>query len=87
MTTKKPGATNGAEQTKRKPATTSKAHATANGTSTDGRQQRAARNHAAIVDAVYALVRETGETDSTGLVHDFASKEHPTARPPTLRLC
>ncbi len=35
----------------------------------------------------FLLVRETGETDSTGLVHDFASKEHPTARPPTLRLC
>lgn len=35
--------------------------ATADGTPTDGRQQRAARNHAAIVEAVYVLVRETGE--------------------------
>lgn len=34
----------------------------------------------------FVLVRETGETDPTGLVHAFASKEHPTARPPTLRL-
>lgn len=34
----------------------------------------------------FLLVRETGESDTTGLVHDFASKEHPTARPPTLRL-
>ena len=34
----------------------------------------------------FLLVRETGESDSTGLVHAFASKEHPTARPPTLRL-
>ncbi len=34
----------------------------------------------------FLLVRETGETDSTGLVHAFASKEHPTARPPTLRI-
>ncbi len=34
----------------------------------------------------FLLVRETGETDSTGLVHAFASKEHPTARPPTLRV-
>jgi ferric-dicitrate binding protein FerR (iron transport regulator) len=32
------------------------------------------------------LVRETGESDPSGLVHGFASKEHPTARPPTLRL-
>lgn len=34
----------------------------------------------------FLLVRETGETNSTGLVHAFASKEHPTARPPTLRV-
>ncbi len=34
----------------------------------------------------FLLVREAGESDSTGLVHAFASKEHPTARPPTLRL-
>jgi len=32
------------------------------------------------------LVRETGETDSQGLVHAFASKEHPSALPPTLRI-
>ena len=32
------------------------------------------------------IVRETGESDSSGLAHGFASKEHPTARPPTLRL-
>jgi len=32
------------------------------------------------------IVRETGETDPSGLVHAFASKEHPTARPPTLRV-
>jgi hypothetical protein len=32
------------------------------------------------------IVRETGETDSSGLAHAFASKEHPTSRPPTLRL-
>jgi ferric-dicitrate binding protein FerR (iron transport regulator) len=34
----------------------------------------------------FLLVRETGETDPNGLAHGFASKEHPTARPPTLRL-
>lgn len=34
----------------------------------------------------FLLVRETGETDPSGLVHAFASKEHPTARPPTLRV-
>lgn len=34
----------------------------------------------------FLIVRETGETDTTGLVHAFASKEHPTARPPTLRV-
>lgn len=36
--------------------------------------------------ASFLIVRETGETDPAGLVHAFASKEHPTARPPTLRL-
>ncbi|MEY2879424.1 MAG: hypothetical protein RLZZ15_1804 [Verrucomicrobiota bacterium] len=36
--------------------------------------------------ATFLIVRETGETDQTGLVHAFASKEHPTARPPTLRV-
>lgn len=34
----------------------------------------------------FLIVRETGETDSNGLAHGFASKEHPTARPPMLRL-
>jgi hypothetical protein len=34
----------------------------------------------------FLIVRETGESDPSGLVHAFASKEHPTARPPTLRL-
>ena len=34
----------------------------------------------------FLIVRETGETDPSGLVHAFASKEHPSARPPTLRL-
>ena len=34
----------------------------------------------------FLIVRETGETDPSGLAHGFASKEHPTARPPTLRL-
>jgi hypothetical protein len=34
----------------------------------------------------FLIVRETGETDTNGLAHGFASKEHPTARPPTLRL-
>jgi hypothetical protein len=33
----------------------------------------------------FLIVRETGETHASGLVHAFASKEHPTARPPTLR--
>lgn len=36
--------------------------------------------------ATLVLVRETGETEPSGLVHAFASKEHPTARPPTLRV-
>jgi len=34
----------------------------------------------------FLIVRETGETDSNGLAHGFASREHPTARPPTLRI-
>jgi ferric-dicitrate binding protein FerR (iron transport regulator) len=34
----------------------------------------------------FIIVRETGETDPNGLAHGFASKEHPTSRPPTLRL-
>lgn len=33
----------------------------------------------------FLIVRETGETDHNGIAHGFASKEHPTARPPTLR--
>jgi len=36
--------------------------------------------------ATFVLLRETGESESQGLVHAFAAKEHPTARPPTLRL-
>ena len=32
------------------------------------------------------IVRETGESDTSGLVHAFASKEHPTSKPPTLRV-
>ena len=32
------------------------------------------------------IVRTTGESDTSGLVHAFASKEHPSARPPTLRV-
>lgn len=36
--------------------------------------------------ATFVIVRETSETDPSGLVHAFASKEHPTAQPPTLRL-
>ncbi len=36
--------------------------------------------------ATFIIVRETGESDPSGLVHAFASKEHPTARPPTLRV-
>ncbi len=36
--------------------------------------------------ATFVIVRETGESDPQGLVHAFASKEHPTARPPTLRV-
>jgi hypothetical protein len=34
----------------------------------------------------FIIVRETGESHPSGLVHAFASKEHPTARPPTLRV-
>ena len=34
----------------------------------------------------FLIIRETGESDPNGLAHGFASKEHPTARPPTLRL-
>jgi hypothetical protein len=34
----------------------------------------------------FLIVRETGESDPSGLVHAFASKEHPSARPPTLRI-
>ena len=30
------------------------------------------------------IVRETGESDKQGLVHAFASKEHPTSPAPTL---
>ena len=36
--------------------------------------------------ATFIIVRETGETDPSGLVHAFAAKEHPSARPPTLRV-
>lgn len=36
--------------------------------------------------ASFLIVRETGETDPSGLAHGFASKEHPTARPPLLRV-
>lgn len=34
----------------------------------------------------FLLIRETGETEPSGVAHGFAAKEHPTARPPTLRL-
>jgi hypothetical protein len=34
----------------------------------------------------FLIIRETSETDPSGLAHAFASKEHPSARPPTLRL-
>lgn len=36
--------------------------------------------------ATFIVVRETGESNPQGLVHAFASKEHPTAKPPTLRV-
>ncbi len=32
------------------------------------------------------LVRETLESDGAGLVHGFASRHHPSAEPPTLKL-
>lgn len=34
----------------------------------------------------FLIVRETSETHPSGLVHAFASKEHPTGRPPVLRI-
>ena len=34
----------------------------------------------------FLIVRETGESDPNGLAHGFASKEHPSAQPPTLRI-
>ncbi|MFV1994886.1 MAG: DNRLRE domain-containing protein, partial [Verrucomicrobiales bacterium] len=36
--------------------------------------------------ATLIVVRETDESDSMGLVHAFASREHPHAMPPSLRL-
>jgi len=36
--------------------------------------------------ASFVIVRETSETAPSCLVHAFASKEHPSARPPTLRV-
>jgi len=36
--------------------------------------------------ATLILVRLTDETDRHGLVHAFASREHPVAMPPTLRV-
>jgi len=36
--------------------------------------------------ASFIIVRETGETDPSGVAHAFASKENPTGRPPTLRI-
>ena len=36
--------------------------------------------------ATFVIVRETGELEKQGLVHAFASKEHPSAQAPTLRL-
>ncbi|MEI6712189.1 MAG: DNRLRE domain-containing protein [Verrucomicrobiota bacterium] len=36
--------------------------------------------------ASFLIIRETGETDPSGLVHAFASKEYPGAIPPTLRI-
>ncbi len=36
--------------------------------------------------ATFLIIRETGEHDSQGLVHAFASKEHPTSPAPTLWL-
>ncbi len=34
----------------------------------------------------FVVIRETGELEKQGLVHAFASKEHPTAQAPTLKL-
>jgi len=36
--------------------------------------------------ATFLIVRETGEYETQGLVHAFATKEHPTAKAPTLYL-
>ena len=36
--------------------------------------------------ATFILVRDTGEVDKQGLVHAFASKEHPSAQAPMLRV-
>ncbi len=36
--------------------------------------------------ATFLIVRETGESDPSGLVHAFASKEHPGGNPPTLQV-
>ncbi len=36
--------------------------------------------------ATLIVVRETGEHEKMGLVHAFASREHPTASPPALRV-
>lgn len=36
--------------------------------------------------ASFIIVRETGESDPSGLVHGFASKEYPGGTPPTLRI-
>jgi hypothetical protein len=36
--------------------------------------------------AAFVIVRVTGELAPSGLVHAFASKEHPTAHSPTLRV-
>jgi len=36
--------------------------------------------------ATLIIVRESGETHPSGVIHAFASKEHPAARPPTLRV-
>jgi hypothetical protein len=36
--------------------------------------------------ASFIIVRETGESDPSGLVHGFASKEYPGGTPPTLRV-
>ena len=36
--------------------------------------------------ASFIIVRETGESDPSGLVHGFASKEYPGGNPPTLRI-